>query len=97
MRRLFSVMILATSLPATAYPAPHLEMVTLIDGIVRYRDVEGGCWVIESGKRVFEPVNLAPAMKKEGLRVLVKLKPFDGGTICMVGTPVEIEYARKKP
>lgn len=97
MRRLAAILTLAASLPAAAYPAPHLEMVTLIDGIVRYRGVGGGCWVIESGKRVFEPVNLSPAMKKDGLRVLVKLKPFDGATVCMAGTPVEIEFARKKP
>lgn len=59
-------------------------------GVVRHVGVEGGCWKIDAGGTAYEVVNLAPEWQRNGLQVTVRARRFDGGTICMVGLPVEI-------
>lgn len=65
----------------------------VVTGTVRLRGIEGGCWVVETAgapSRILEPIGLPEALRKDGQRVTLRVRPFDGGTICMVGRPVEV-------
>jgi hypothetical protein len=44
---------------------PDLDTV----GTVELREIEGGCWVIETSDRVLQPTNLPQEFKVDGLRV----------------------------
>jgi|GEM_PF-2547452 len=63
-----------------------------ISGTIVFRNLEGGFFVIEGDDgRIYDPVNLEDAFKRDGLKVKVvaKLKP-DMGSIHMVGDIIEI-------
>lgn len=38
-------------------------------GTVEFVEIEGGCWTIRTDDRRFQPTNLAPAFREDGLRV----------------------------
>ena len=63
------------------------------DGVVRYLDIEGGGWVIESGSDRLEPVNLPAEFRVDGLRVRFEANhQGDAATYCVLGRVVELEY-----
>jgi hypothetical protein len=63
------------------------------DGIVRFLDVEGGCWTIEVGGDRLEPINLPSEFRIDGLHVRFEATDrVDRHSYCMVGRLVELEY-----
>jgi hypothetical protein len=61
------------------------------DGIVRYVDVEGGCWGIESNGEIYEPMNLPQDLREDGLAIeFVAVDRDDLGSICMIGQIIEL-------
>jgi len=63
------------------------------DGIVRFIDVEGGCWAIDSGDQSFEPINLPDDFRLDGLAVVFEAdaRP-DLASICQVGRIVDLDF-----
>lgn len=44
-------------------------------GAVRYVDLEGGGWVIDTLDGTFQPIGLPEAFRQDGLKVRVRLRP----------------------
>ncbi|MGD8867427.1 MAG: hypothetical protein PVI01_07345 [Gemmatimonadales bacterium] len=64
----------------------------VIDGTVRFLDIEGGCWGIFGDDGVtYEPMGIPREFLEDGLKVraAVKLRP-DLLSTCMIGTIVEV-------
>jgi len=63
-----------------------------ISGTVVYKELEGGFFAIEGdGGKIYDPINLPDAFKKDGLKVNVNAKlRNDMGSIHMVGDIIEI-------
>lgn len=63
------------------------------DGVVRFVDVEGGCWAIEAGDERLEPINLPEEFRVDGLAVTFEANDaVDVASLCQIGRPVEIEF-----
>lgn len=81
----FAVVLATVAACGASDDAPALE------GTVRFVDVEGGCWTIESGSTTYEPVDLANEFRVDGLTVAFDVEPLDDqASICMVGEIVEL-------
>ncbi len=60
-------------------------------GVVRFVDVEGGCWTIVSGSETYEPIELDDEFQVDGLEVAFDVEErADLASTCMVGTLVEV-------
>ncbi len=65
------------------------------DGVVRFIDVEGGCWVIDAGTVRLEPINLTEEFRIDGLLVYFEAdERTDVASICQVGQIVELTSIR---
>lgn len=63
------------------------------DGVIRYLDIEGGCWTIDTGADRLAPINLPAEFRVDGLRVRFEAnEQAEGASYCMVGRLVELEY-----
>lgn len=70
--------------------AEGAEITTLV-GTVRYRDLEGGLYVIESGGTSYNPIDLPAEFQVDGLEVEAEVRLRDDvAGIGMVGETVEI-------
>ncbi len=60
-------------------------------GVIRYFSLEGGFYgiVADNGKN-YDPRNLSPEFKQDGLRVRFQVKTRNEATVHMWGTPVDI-------
>jgi heat shock protein HslJ len=69
----------------------------LIEGVVRYLDIEGGLFVIRTAdNQQYHPVNLPKNFQQEGLSVQTKAYQLENAmSIGMVGTLVELIEVRK--
>lgn len=66
------------------------------DGIVRFVDVEGGCWGIETEEVMYEPINLPASFRVDGLRVDFEAEERkDLASICAIGVIVELTEIRQ--
>ena len=68
------------------------------EATVRFIDLEGGCWVIETtaGGR-YEPVNLATGLHSDGLLVNVVMRDAPGGaSVCQVGPLVTLDSISRR-
>jgi hypothetical protein len=66
---------------------PDLDQV----GTVRFIEIEGGCWVIETSDATYEPINLPAELRVDGLGVAFEATVRDDlASICMVGQIVEL-------
>lgn len=73
-----------------AMVAEGAETTTLV-GTVRYRDLEGGLYVIESGGTSYNPIDLPAEFQVDGLEVEAEVRLRDDvAGIGMVGETVEI-------
>lgn len=90
-RWLIAALIWATGLVAACAIA-GIEDADFADaGTVRFVDVEGGCWVIETESERYEPINLASEFRVDGLFVLFRASERrDLASICQVGRIVEV-------
>jgi hypothetical protein len=60
-------------------------------GTVRFIDIEGGCWVIQTSEAIYEPTNLPAELRVDGLGVTFQATVRDDlASICMVGQIVEL-------
>lgn len=60
-------------------------------GTVRFLDVEGGCWALDTDSVRYEPLGLPPEHRVDGLVVQAVVEPVgDVGSVCMVGRLVRI-------
>lgn len=68
-------------------------------GAVRFVDVEGGCWVIDTTDSVrYEPINLQEAMKVDGLFVQFRAnRRTDLASVCQVGQLIELKSIAMPP
>lgn len=76
---------------ASSVTAP--DGVRIINATVRFIDVEGGCWALETSTaaRRYEPVTLPATFRLDGLPVRAAIRPRENmGSFCMVGEIVEI-------
>ncbi len=63
------------------------------NGVVRFHDVEGGCWAIEASGETLEPINLPGEFQVDGLSVVFEATVrTDLATICQVGRIVELDF-----
>jgi hypothetical protein len=70
----------------------------VVNGTVRFLNVEGGCWAIHvSPQPYYEPVGLPDAFRHDGLQVRAAVKPrHDLGSYCMIGPIVEVVWIRRR-
>ena len=60
-------------------------------GTVRFLDIEGGCWAIESNDQLYEPLELPEAVRQDGLAVSFEaVRRNDMGSFCMIGPIIEL-------
>lgn len=74
------------------FPSPPSQSSSInVTGVVRFVNVEGGCYRLEtSDGRSFELLGQFP--KKDGLRVQVRGRLLrDTATVCQVGQPLQVE------
>ena len=63
---------------------------------VRCLGIEGGCWALSVNNENYEPTNLPPEFKVNGMSVYVRFNTKPGAaSICMIGPIVTIETIRK--
>ena len=68
-----------------------------LSGTVHYIKVEGGCWVIDTPRGRFQPVELPERYRIEGLRVQVTLKAApEVMSICQVAPLAHVESVRER-
>jgi hypothetical protein len=88
---------------ADTTPAPPSESdsvtsaVFQIEGTVIYKELEGGFFALESadgGK--YNPVNLPEEFRENGLKVSVSARPYEGMSMHMYGTLIEIVDIAKR-
>jgi hypothetical protein len=61
------------------------------EGVIRFFDIEGGCWGIESGGQIYEPIDLPEAMRVDGLVVVFTAEILeDRLSICQIGPVVDL-------
>ncbi|MGE0158639.1 MAG: hypothetical protein AB7T31_04455 [Gemmatimonadales bacterium] len=66
---------------------PDLDQV----GTVQFVGIEGGCWVIATAERIYEPINLPAELHVDGLGVTFEATERDDlASTCMVGQIIEI-------
>jgi hypothetical protein len=71
---------------------------THVLGTVQFVNVEGGCWrVLGTDGTSYEPTNLAPSFRVDGLEVsMVLTRATNAGSYCMVGQLVELVSIEKR-
>ena len=63
------------------------------EGTVRFVDVEGGCWIIDTADERLEPIDLPADFRVDGLRVFFEANErSDLASICQVGRIVELDF-----
>ncbi len=63
----------------------------VIEGDVRFIDIEGGCWGLLTDSATYEPVGGIPdGFRQDQLAVRATVRSVDGASICMIGPLVEI-------
>ena len=73
-----------------APPAPD-DAAFVIEGNVRFIDVEGGCWGLQTDSATYEPVGGFPVgFRQDQLTVRATVRGVEGASICMIGPLVEI-------
>ena len=67
------------------------DAVFVIEGDVRFIDLEGGCWGPRTDSATYEPVGGFPeGFRQDQLAVRATVRSVDGASICMIGPLVEI-------
>jgi len=65
-------------------------------GTIRYLEIEGGFYGIETSEKHYDPINLPSEFKKDGLRIRFKAKlRKDLMSFRMWGSLVELVYIKK--
>ena len=64
-------------------------------GTVRFVEVEGGCWGIETAEEFLEPTNLPAEFRVDGLRVIFEADGTDFASTCQIGPIVRLRDIRR--
>ena len=73
-----------------ASPATN-DAAFVIEGNVRFLNIEGGCWGLQTDSATYEPVGGFPeGFRQDRLAVRATVRSVDGASICMIGPLVEI-------
>lgn len=80
------------------FTAPDTASATIrTAGTIRYVEIEGGGWVIDTPDGTFQPTNLAASFRVNGQRVTVTLRPLpDRMSTLQVGRIAEIVRIEKR-
>ncbi len=63
----------------------------VLTAAVRFVDVEGGCWALDTDSVRYEPLGLPAEYRVDGMAVQTVVEPVsDVGTICMLGRLVRV-------
>jgi len=94
--RLSTVLIVGSTLNCTDTTGPGVDPGFLgrlaTPATVRFIDVEGGCWRLDTPRGHFEPIGLPAEFRVDGLEVNVSLRSApDMGSICMIGPMARID------
>ncbi|MGH8250143.1 MAG: hypothetical protein ACREVI_05525 [Steroidobacteraceae bacterium] len=78
--------------PATTRQATTDSAITAeVTAIVRFLDVEGGCWALDTPQGSIQPLSLPPQFQSDGMRVRVSLRATpDMMSVCQVGPSYEV-------
>jgi hypothetical protein len=75
-------------------PPPAQDSIT-VSGTVRFVDLEGGCWALDTAAKRYQLVGAAKDVLKDGARVTVVGVPRpDMATTCQIGEPLQVLSAR---
>jgi hypothetical protein len=67
------------------------------DATIRFVDLEGGCWAIETPQGGYEPVSLAAQFKVDGMRVHAVIRDAPHTmSICMIAPMVSVDSIRAR-
>ena len=73
-----------------APPAPE-DTAFVIEGTIRFLNIEGGWWGIGTDSTTYEPVGGIPdGFRQDQLAVRATVRSVEGASICMIGPLVEI-------
>jgi hypothetical protein len=89
----FSLALAGGMLGCASQEAPPAadDAVFVIEGDVRFLDVEGGCWGLQTDSATYEPVGGIPeGFRQDRLVVRATVRGVEGASICMIGPLVEI-------
>ena len=93
--RLSTVLIVASALScadAATGPGPFLNSPLATNATVRFVDIEGGCWSLDTPQGHYSPIDLPAEFSVDGLAVRVSLRAApDMVSICMMGPLVRID------
>lgn len=64
-------------------------------GTVEFREVEGGCWTLQTDRDQYDPIDLAEDFKKDGLRVRFEAEVRDDLTGFCPGEIVELRFIER--
>ncbi len=63
----------------------------VVEGNVRFLNIEGGCWGLQTDSATYEPVGGFPeGFRQDQLAVRATVRSVDGASICMIGPLVEL-------
>jgi len=77
--------------PAGGEPPAAAPAAIVLEGHVRFHQVEGGCWTIETDSASYQPVGGLPLrFRQDQLPVRATVTRVEGVSVCMVGRLVEL-------
>jgi hypothetical protein len=77
--------------PQAEAPPEADDAIFVVEGDVRFLNVEGGCWGLQTDSATYEPVGGLPeGFRQDQLAVRATVRAVDGASICMIGRLVEI-------
>ena len=78
-------------------PGAPLPQPLAINATVRFVDIEGGCWALDTPRGRYEPIGLPAEFRVDGLAVAVTIRAApDMGSICMIAPLVRIDAIRAR-
>lgn len=87
----------AILLTSCSEEGPLDETTIQAEAVVTRLEIEGGCWVLDTGSETYDPVNLGEAFQRDGLEVVFTAKRLGNvDSICQVGPIVEIVDIRER-
>jgi hypothetical protein len=78
-------------------PRLAADQVLATDATIRFVDLEGGCWAIETPQGGYEPVSLAAQFQVDGMRIhaVIRGAPHTM-SVCMIAPMVSVDSIRAR-
>lgn len=82
---------------APSGPPLAANQVLASNATIRFVDIEGGCWALETSGGKYEPINLPDEFRKDGLAVYVVARGApDMGSVCQMAPLVRLDSIRAR-